>query len=120
MRFVLAIPAVLSSLILSAHFLRAAQYIVMGISLAMLILLFFRALWARRIVQFCLRGGALSLLWTMVDIAQARAETGRDAGRMLIIMGSVSAWIILSALLLSLRNTAMPQSDPSLEIDSEQ
>jgi len=103
MRFVLAIPALLSSLILAAHFLRSERYVLVGISLAMTILLLFRAVWARRVVQLFLLAGALIWLWTMVDIAQVRAETGGNAMRMMIIISSVSAWTILSAMLLSIR-----------------
>ena len=101
MRFVLAIPAFLSALVLAAHFLRSQQHMLMGISLAIAVLVFSRTIWVRRIAQISLLAGALIWLWTMVDIAHARADAGRDALRMIIILSGVSLWTLLSALLLS-------------------
>lgn len=98
----LAIPAFLSALVLAAHFMRSQQHILVGICLAIAVLVFFRTAWIRRIVQLCLLAGALIWLWTMVEIAQARAEMGRDAFRMIIILSGVSLWTLLSALLLSI------------------
>lgn len=108
MRFFCAIPAFLSSIILAAHFLRSSQYVLVGISIAMAILAFFRYVPLKRIVQIFLLAGSLVWLWTMVDIAQVRAEMGGNVMRMMIIMCGVSLFTIVSAMLLSLNRRRQP------------
>jgi hypothetical protein len=102
MRYVVAIPAFLSSVILGAHFYRSGQIVIVGLCAAMAILAFVPFSPFRKMVQLGLLAGAIHLLWTTVEIAQRRAQMGEAATRMMIIMLGVSVWVILSAILLLL------------------
>lgn len=103
MKFLAAMPAAVSLLALAAHFYRQGQWALAGGCGVMLILLVFRAVWARRLVQLSLCAGAISWLWTMVQITEIRAQFGGSTTRMMIILCSVSAFTLLSALIVPAR-----------------
>src|SRR4051812_30089005 len=100
MRVLSSILAILSSLLLAAHFLHADNLLMAIISLFLPGLLLVRRRWAVRVTQLVLLGGAIVWLWTMVDLANSFQEMGRPPGRMIVILTSVAAFTALSAMLL--------------------
>ena len=102
MRVLSVITAVLSSLLLAAHFLHADQSLIAAACVALPIALLIRRRWATQIVQLALLTGALVWLWTMVQLAETFQEIGRSPMRMIFILSSVAGFTVLSALLLQL------------------
>ncbi len=100
MWIILLIPAVLSCLLLAAHFLRHNNLILVAISLALPCSLFIRRRWAVRLVQAVLVIGALEWIRTLIATAMQRMEDGASWKRMAVILGVVAMWTLGSALLL--------------------
>lgn len=98
--FALLIPLWLSCLVLAAHFFRNEQLVLMFVALAAPLLLLVRRRWATILLQLLLVIGALEWVRTMLQIAAMRREMGEPWQRMAIILGSVAAFTLLSALLL--------------------
>lgn len=97
-------PAVLSLLVLAAHFLRRGQMVPCVATLAMLVvLLAVRRPWVPRVTQVVLVAGALRWAWTLAGFVRQRAAEGEPAGRLVAILGAVIAINLLAALLLGLR-----------------
>jgi len=94
------IPAVLSALLLGAHFLRGGDLAWTGISLTLPLLLFVRSPWAIRVVQVSLVTAAGVWVLAAVEIARMRLAEGRPWIRMACILGAVmllslwSAWLL--------------------------
>jgi hypothetical protein len=97
------IPAIISALLLGAHFLRNGQYGFVLLALALVPLLFVRHTWAVRIVQTGLLAGAGVWIATAVSLLRARLALGEPYLRMVVILGAVAAFTLLSALLLRRR-----------------
>jgi hypothetical protein len=95
----LVVPLVLSALLLGAHFFRAAELGLTAICLAAPFLLLTGRIWAVRVVQVFTVAGAAIWVRTAVVLAGERIEAGRPWLRMAIILGSVAAFTLLSALL---------------------
>src|SRR5688572_3426758 len=110
-RFLIAIPAILSFLMMGAHFTRSGHRELMVMCLAIPFLLIMRRGWSVLVVQLALLAGAALWLWTMWEITQVRAAMGQPAMRMMIILTSVAAWTALSALLLELPACKRPQTN---------
>jgi hypothetical protein len=102
MRKLSVIPAVLSSLLLAAHFLRAGNPVLCTSFVLLPFLLTLRHRWTTRAVQLVLLAGATVWLWTMVNLADSFQQANRAPGRMIVIMTSVAAFTALSAALLQL------------------
>lgn len=100
MTFLMLMPAALSALSLSAHFLRNQQYLLVLLFLALIPLLAIRRFWAGRIVQIVLAAGAIVWIYTTYTIYHQRMATGEPFMRMLIILCGVAAFTLLSALLI--------------------
>jgi hypothetical protein len=96
------LPA-LMCLVLGAHFLRAAQYPLVGISAALAVLSFVPRHWAARTVQVALLGGSIVWLETAVRLAMTRAAHGMPWGRMVVILATVALVTALSALVFQAR-----------------
>lgn len=96
--FLRAVPVILSALVLGAHFFRARQLPLVGLSLALPLLLLFRERWSARAVQAGLVLGALEWLRTLAIFAGQRMEAGRPWGRLAFILGVVAALTALSGL----------------------
>jgi hypothetical protein len=94
------LPVGLSLLVLGAHFLRAGRPLLALVVLLTLALLFVRRRWAARVVQGVLGLGGLVWIRTLVVLASLRIHTGEPVRRMVIILGSVAAVSLLSALLI--------------------
>jgi hypothetical protein len=95
----LIVPLVLSALMLGAHFFRAAEIGLTAVCLAAPFLLAARRVWAVRVVQVLAVVGAAIWARTAVVLAGQRVAAGRPWLRMAIILGSVAAFTLLSALL---------------------
>jgi hypothetical protein len=114
MTFLLLLPTILASLIMAAHFLRAAgdpriqgasllillDYVLLILALALPLLLLIPARLVRRIMQVYLTLAALDLLWTGYDIVQQRRASGDpDVVAPGVIMACVAAFCLLAATL---------------------
>ena len=96
-------PAVLSALVLAAHFLRRGQLVACALCLAAASLAFVRKPWAPRLLQAFLLLGVLEWARTlMVLLAERRAE-GEPAGKLVVIVGAVIAVALLGAALAGTR-----------------
>ena len=96
--FLLLMPALLSSLMLAAHFYRGDHIVLTLLTCAAPLLLLARRTWATRLFQLLLVLGALEWVRTTLQIQAIRIETGRDWQRMAIILYSVAAFTFLSQL----------------------
>lgn len=96
-----AAPALLSGVVLSAHFLRqgslAAALICLGLPAAALIL---RRYWALVATRMLLWMGALLWALNALRMAQHRAGLGEPWHRLVLILGAVAAGTAFSAWLL--------------------
>jgi hypothetical protein len=92
------LPPVLSLVVLAAHFVRAGSAGMAMVPLGVLVLLAVRRRWAVRVVQVVLFLAAFDWLMTLVDLARWRLLAGQPVLRLVIILGGVSAFTALSAL----------------------
>lgn len=99
----LVVPAVLCALVLAAHFLRGQSLAGVAVALLIIPLLLVPRVWARRMAQVMLVLGSLEWLRTAWTLMQLRQEIGQPWERMAVILGSVAALTLLSAVLLSVR-----------------
>lgn len=100
MTFLLLLPAGLSLLVLSAHFLRGGQLPLVAASFLALGLLCVKRRWAARALQLGLVLGTVEWVRTLVALVERRAATGEPFLRLSVILGSVAAVGIVGALLL--------------------
>ncbi len=98
MKPVAALPLVLSSVIMAAHFYRGGQLALVLLTLVAPLLVITRELTAIRIVQLLLILGAAEWIRTAYVIAQQRAAFGAPVTRMLVILGGVALLTLLAAL----------------------
>jgi len=82
-------PAVLSLLLLAAHFSRAGLLPLSLLSLALIALVFIPRRWAALTLQVVLVLGALEWVRTIVVLVQVRMDAGMPAIRMALILGCV-------------------------------
>lgn len=92
-----ALPAILSSLLLAAHFLRDGRLAVVLVCLVSPLLLAGAAAWRRRVYQVFLALGALEWLRTGVGLGMDRIAAGEPWVRMAFILGGVAAFTAWSA-----------------------
>lgn len=91
-------PVVLSYLLLSAHFLREGQTIIVICAGLLPFLLFIKRPWVVRLVQFFLVAGAIEWLRTLLFLQALRVEHGMPWVRLVIIIGTVALFTACSAL----------------------
>lgn len=115
MRPISIIFAILSELLLAAHFLHAGNMAVAVVCALIPFLLLIRRPWATRLVQATLLAAALLWLWTMVDLAEVFEEMGRPARRMMFILTVVAAFNVLSAVLLQFQLSGSHRNAPASE-----
>jgi hypothetical protein len=99
MRFSIFILVVLSLLLLGAHFMRFGNEVGVIGCIVLLGLLFLRKPWVARLMQVALIAGAFEWAYSLYYIVQARLAQGIPFTRLAIILGSVIAVTLLSALL---------------------
>ncbi|HVK39627.1 MAG TPA: hypothetical protein VNA88_13910 [Candidatus Kapabacteria bacterium] len=92
------ILAVLSALVLGAHFLRAGSYELVALALVVTALVFVRRRWALVAVQAAMALGAVEWLSTLVSLAAMRQAMGMPYGRMAAILALVAV-VCLGALI---------------------
>ena len=88
-----------TSIGLSAHFLRDNDFGMMLIAVSIPFLLLIRKRWILNIVSGLLLLGSLEWIITAINIYEIRTLTGENYIRMLVIMSSVSLLTLISALL---------------------
>lgn len=98
MNFIKLLPAILSFLLLAAHFYRSGQLFLVGISLFMIAMLAFRHIWVHRVIQAALILGSVEWLHTLYRIIQVRTDHGMPWTRLTLILGAVALLTALSAL----------------------
>jgi len=98
MTALLLTPVVLSLLVLAAHFFRHGHVALVLLTFVLMGLLAVRRAWAGRVVQGALVLGAAEWGRTLYTLAEARAVMGQPATRMVIILGAVAFFTLLSAL----------------------
>jgi uncharacterized membrane protein YecN with MAPEG domain len=92
------LPAMLSFLLLAAHFYRAGEVIPAALSLALPSLLLLREKWVVWIIQAALLLGSVEWIRTLVLFARQRIEFGQPWTRLAVILGAVALFTALSAL----------------------
>ena len=95
-----AVPAVLSMLVLGAHYFRGASYLATAVCLLMPVLFFPRRPWTVRASRVVLAAACVTWIVTAVRLAEARRAFGEPYARMVLILVCVAAFTALAALLL--------------------
>lgn len=103
MNILLLLPALLSTILLAAHFLRAGHLLIVVFVLATIPLLTVRRPWSARLVQGVLALGALEWVRALLQLARLRAELGVPYARMVVILGVVALVTAVAALLFETR-----------------
>jgi hypothetical protein len=99
--FFRVIPLILASLMLSAHFFRHWNYLLMIVSLLAPCLLFIKRRWSLIALRvFTILGGGVWIV-AIVDIAKIRITMGEPWGKMAVILGVVALFTIFAGLLLN-------------------
>ena len=98
-KVLLYIPIVLSLVVMGAHFMRYGHDILVAGAVLMIALLFIRQPWVARLAQVVLALGALEWVLTLYGLIQVRAAMDQPYTRMAVILGTVAAVTLCSALL---------------------
>lgn len=96
--FMRYVPAIVSALVMGAHFLRGGNIVLVVVALAAPFLLLTRRAWAVRAVQVGLLASAVMWFATAVRIGEVRRAIGAPSTRMFLILGAVAIFTALSAL----------------------
>jgi hypothetical protein len=115
MTFLRLLPAILSSLVLAAHFLRNGQILGVMIFLAAPWVLLIRESWAARLVQILLLLGSLEWIRTMAGLMEERKSQGEPWIRMAAILTGVALFTLISALLFQGKRLKERYSVPAAE-----
>jgi hypothetical protein len=94
------LPAFFALLMLGAHFLRASELLLVGLSLVLLVPLFIPKPPAQATVRWALALGALVWLWTAVQGVRQRLAFDEPWLRMALILGAVALFTAWSGWLL--------------------
>ncbi len=98
MNFLRLLPVILSFLLLGAHFYRAGWVALTALCVAALFLLFLRKPWVPRLFQAALLLGAVEWFRTLYVFAAMRIAWDEPWTRLALILGAVSLFTALSAL----------------------
>jgi hypothetical protein len=101
MTFVMLLPAILSFLVLGAHWLRAGNLPLVAAILALIALIAVRRPWAARTLQAALAVGVLEWVRTLIGLAAERMRAGEPVVRLAVILAGVAAVTGLAALTFS-------------------
>jgi len=104
MSFIALLPAILSLLLLAAHCMRLGMAALMALPLAMILLLAWPRPWVARSSQGVLVLGALEWIRAAIVYVSARQDLDMPWGRLAVILGAVSLFTLLSALLFQTRS----------------
>ena len=100
--------AILSGLLLGAHFLRAGQLVLVAVFVGVPLLLFVRRRWSVRLVQIVLFLGALEWLKTLVLLGSARQAAGEPSLRLVVILSAVTLVTAAASVLVGLEPRRRP------------
>lgn len=103
-KVLLHIPIVLSLAVLGAHFMRYGNSLGIIAAVVLVGLLFIRRPWVARLIQVALVLGAVEWVHTLYVYAQLRVAFGEPYVRLVIILGTVAAITLTSALLFQTRD----------------
>ena len=92
------VPVVVSCILMAAHFSRAGRGVLALAALALPLLLLVRRPWSARTVQLALVVFGFEWLRSIQVIASRRIEAGQPWLRMALILGAVTAFTWVSAL----------------------
>ncbi|MBL0140989.1 MAG: hypothetical protein IPP91_02720 [Betaproteobacteria bacterium] len=109
------LPVAIALALLAAHTYRAQAWVPLGITVALMPLLFIRAPWAARVLQAALAIGALEWIRTAVALVALRQATGQPFARLAIILGAVALATGLCALIVQWRPVRTHFGMPSAE-----
>ncbi|MCJ7558455.1 MAG: hypothetical protein MUP90_16290 [Gammaproteobacteria bacterium] len=98
MNIVRLLPAILSLLLLAAHFFRSGMEILTGVCAVLPLLLFFRQRWVPPVIQVALILGVVEWLHTLYSFAQVRIAMDQPWTRLAVILGAVALLTGLSTL----------------------
>jgi NADH:ubiquinone oxidoreductase subunit 6 (subunit J) len=98
MSFPLLLPAILSFLVLAAHFMRSGSFVLVAACLLVPFLMFLKRRWVPWVVQILLLLGGVEWLFTTVMLVNQRQEEQRDWHRMAVILGGVMLFTLASGL----------------------
>ena len=96
------IPAIVSFLILAAHFSRNNHTALIIIALAIPLLLIIRKIWSIRLIQFLLLLGAAEWVRATFEYVKIRQEMNENPTVLIMILGVVVFFTLLSGALLFL------------------
>jgi len=99
MNFVRLLPAILSLLVLGAHFLRTGYLAPVLICILLPLVLLVRRPWAARLIQFVLLLACAEWIRTLILLIGARADSGSPWLRMALILGAVAAVALVAAVM---------------------
>ena len=98
MTFLRLIPAILSLLVLAAHYLRSGPFLLVLILAGMPLLLFIKKAWVARLMQVVFFFGTLEWIRTTYNLIIERQLLGESWARLAIILGTVAVVSAASAL----------------------
>ncbi len=98
MHFIRLLPAIISLLILSAHFSRAGFPFISIILLILPLLLIVKRPWVARLIQIVLLFGCVEWIRSLVYYVNQRQELGEPFIRLVLILGIVAILTGLAAL----------------------
>ena len=96
--FVRLLPVLFSTLLISAHFMRAYGYLIGSLFLLLLFTLFIRKIWIIRLWQILLSLAAITWIFTTINLINLRIEIGQPWLRLAIILGAIIVFTVWSAL----------------------
>ena len=102
MQFVCLLPVLLSALMITAHFFRAGQWLQLVVAVAITMLLLVKERWVPLAVQGGLVLAAGEWLRTMYRMVEYRQAMGMDWRRLVLILGGVAFFTLLSTLVFRL------------------
>ncbi|MEQ8225949.1 MAG: hypothetical protein ABRQ37_26795 [Candidatus Eremiobacterota bacterium] len=93
------VMVIISSLLIGAHFFRWGYYPLVIVSLLFPLLLAVRRTWATGVVQLLLLLAGIEWIKTLILLVSVRRATGMPWTRLSVILGSVAAFTIASAIM---------------------
>lgn len=103
MAIICLLPAIISSLIIFAHFYRMGSSVLIVAALLLPLFLFIRRRWALRTVQAYLLVGAVEWIRALFVFIEIYERAGMSWTRLAVILGAVILFTLCSALLLFCR-----------------
>jgi hypothetical protein len=113
-----ALPALVSAILLGAHFFRADLHLLAAVSVLIPALLLLQSTFAVRIVQAALVAGFFVWADALLSLYKQRLALGMPWTRMALILCAVAVFALVSAYFLEARTGRGSDSHPDNEIES--